>query len=353
MKKDCPNKKADKIGSSVLRESATNSRKPKVAPMNKYRSLAAEEIGEILNVPISNGLVNGEEVLVMRDSGFSFAAVGAKFVLPEQYLDEYEDVLLMDCTPRTFQKARIHVNTKYYSGVLEVFVVENPVVDLVFGNVRSQMPGTCHPPGEALEQGNDNSEVEHESDPETGNKHVPRTTQRIQNEEEQMARNNTEWRESSEEMEEMKEGKCGSVVNTGKKNVRPLSELASAKLQETRELFKDKEVRLSSAVVTRGQEKKELKEKAPLAVPSPELVDRETFQEFQKDDDTLKRYWESLAEEEKQVRGGTVKFEEKNGLLFRVYKPKGRGNQVKQLMVPQKLTRKVLSLAHDGLLSGH
>ena len=41
----------------------------------------------------------------------------------------------MDCTPRTFQKATVFVETKYYTGDLKVLVVDNPVVDIVFGNV--------------------------------------------------------------------------------------------------------------------------------------------------------------------------------------------------------------------------
>ena len=71
----------------------------------------------------------------MRDSGCGFAAVRATYVKPEQYLNEYEDLLLMDCTPRTFQKATVFVETKYYTGDLKVLVVDNPVVDIVFGNV--------------------------------------------------------------------------------------------------------------------------------------------------------------------------------------------------------------------------
>ena len=78
----------------------------------------------------------------MRDSGFNFAAVDARFMQPEQYLQEFEDVLLMDCTPRWFQKARITVESIYYTGYLDVFVIQNPIVDLIFGNIESREDST-------------------------------------------------------------------------------------------------------------------------------------------------------------------------------------------------------------------
>ena len=72
---------------------------------------------------------------MMRDSGCSCAAVSAAYVKPEQYLNEYEDLLFMDCIPRTFQKATVYVETKYFSGDLRVLVVDHPVADFVFRNV--------------------------------------------------------------------------------------------------------------------------------------------------------------------------------------------------------------------------
>ena len=51
--------------------------------------MSSDEVSKLLNVPtISGGKVHGEEVLVMRDSGFRFAAVYKMYVKPEQYIDE-------------------------------------------------------------------------------------------------------------------------------------------------------------------------------------------------------------------------------------------------------------------------
>ena len=108
MIKECPQKSVE-IGSSVIamdnRQKGVSAKKQ--YPGQRYRDWHAEEISERLNVPISEGKVNGREAFVMRDSGCGFAAVRATYVKPEQYLNEYEDLLLMDCTPRTFQKATV------------------------------------------------------------------------------------------------------------------------------------------------------------------------------------------------------------------------------------------------------
>ena len=138
MIKECPQKNVE-IGSSVIamgnRRKAVSAKKYYPRQKVQREEWPAEEISERLNVPISEGKVNGREAFVMRDSGCGFAAVRATYVKPEQYLNEYEDLLLIYCTPRTFQKATVFVETNYYTGDLKVFVVDNLVVDIVFGNV--------------------------------------------------------------------------------------------------------------------------------------------------------------------------------------------------------------------------
>ena len=275
MIRDCP-QKSEEIGASVILHDENRRVDQKIfGPMQKYRNRTADELSELLNVSITKGRVNGEDVLVMRDSGFGFAAVSARYVKPEQYIDEYETVLLMDCTPRRFQKAKIEVETDYFTGELVVFVVENPVVDLVFGNVNTVEKDMKEEITEAMEAGDKAERIDVE-------KSVP-----------------------------------------------------------------------VASVVTRAQEIKQHKPKLPLIVPSPELVDRETFREFQQDDPKLRKYWEMVTEEPRVIKGGQISFEEKNGLLYRKFEPVGKRTITKQLMVPQKLTRKVISVAHDGLLSGH
>ena len=113
----------------------------------------------------------------------------------------------------------------------------------------------------------------------------------------------------------------------------------------------DKNPATVSAVITRGQERKQRQLRSPLVVPSPELVDRETFKELQRDDIKLTKYWKLVTEVPKVIKGGQVSYEEKNGLLYRVLKSSKTNNSTKQLMVPKKLIRKVIAVAHDGLLN--
>jgi len=72
--------------------------------------------------------------------------------------------------------------------------------------------------------------------------------------------------------------------------------------------------------------------------------------EQQKTDQTLKKYWE-LAEN--PVENGKAQFFIKNEILYRKYIGKHDGEGIIQLVVPESLREKVVSLAHDTLLSGH
>jgi hypothetical protein len=102
----------------------------------KFEHVNEKTLTKVLNVPMSKGTVNGITAMVMRDTGFGNVAVKSKYVKEGDYLDEYEDVLLMDCTPRRFQKAVVELSTDHYKGELKVLVVESLVVDCVVGNIR-------------------------------------------------------------------------------------------------------------------------------------------------------------------------------------------------------------------------
>ena len=72
--------------------------------------------------------------------------------------------------------------------------------------------------------------------------------------------------------------------------------------------------------------------------------------EQQKTDQTLKKYWE-LAEN--PVENGKAQFFVKNEILHRKYIGKHYGEGIIQLVVPESMREKVVSLARDTLLSGH
>lgn len=254
--KNCTQEKESIGSSSVINEQHHS------PIQEKYKNLSAEALSKVLNVPISQGTVNGQSVMVMRDTGFASAAVRSSLVKQEDYLDEYEDVYLMDCTQRKFRKAIVDMETKHFSGPLKVLVVDSLVVDCVLGN--------------AITQEEDTENTENDKDP-------------------------------------------GSIAS----------------------------------VVTRAKEKEKKKAKTPLIVEESELADRHKFMKLQKEDKSLSKYWDLAGGDEVQKKYGSVRFEVKKDLLYRRFTPLKGGNAVKQLVVPKEMREKVISVAHDGLLSGH
>ena len=91
-------------------------------------------------MPVARGLLNGREVEVLRDSGCSTTVAKTDLIDPSQMTDQKRTCILIDGTVRTFPVAEVVVDTPYYTGRIEVLVVENPVYDLILGNVPGVRP---------------------------------------------------------------------------------------------------------------------------------------------------------------------------------------------------------------------
>jgi len=109
-----------------------------------------------------------------------------------------------------------------------------------------------------------------------------------------------------------------------------------------------------AAVQTRAMKVKEGKPQKPFKVTTTGIpgldLGPEQLIEQQKTDQTLKKYWE-LAEN--PVENGKAQFFVKNEILYRKYIGEPDGEGIIQLVVPESPREKVVSLAHDTLLSGH
>ena len=79
--------------------------------------------------------MNNKKVKVLRDTGCSSAAVRGSLVDKQQLTGEEATCLLIDGTERRFPLARIYVNTPYYTGHVVAMCMENPLYDLVVGNI--------------------------------------------------------------------------------------------------------------------------------------------------------------------------------------------------------------------------
>ena len=109
------------------------------------------------------------------------------------------------------------------------------------------------------------------------------------------------------------------------------------------------------AVTTRSQAKKK-DERTTLKVPSTRenpIVDREKLKQMQREDESLRTYWDR---DGVLVKGqAEISFEEKSGVLYRLYKHPyvNGGKLLKQVMVPEKLRRPIMEVAHGSIMGGH
>ena len=109
------------------------------------------------------------------------------------------------------------------------------------------------------------------------------------------------------------------------------------------------------AVTTRSQAKKKA-ERPTLKVHSTRenpIVDREKLKQMQREDESLRKYWDR---DGVLVKGqAEISFEEKSGVLHRMYKHPyvNGGKPLKQVMVPEKLRRPIMEVAHGSIMGGH
>jgi len=111
------------------------------------------------------------------------------------------------------------------------------------------------------------------------------------------------------------------------------------------------EIEELASVETRAMKLKAKEVQGALKVPELQAikVTPEEFREMQKADDDFQKYWELNKQEQQETEGRAI-FAERNGLLYRKYKP---DNGIMQLMVPEKLRGQVIEYAHSSLLGSH
>jgi hypothetical protein len=119
----------------------------------------------------------------------------------------------------------------------------------------------------------------------------------------------------------------------------------------------DAKWQVSAAVTTRAQSKNEGKY-TPLNVTNRGLpidVSKDELSRSQKSDETLKKYRELVEKGTKQKGGQETSFEERDGILYRVFVHPhiNRGKPLRQVLVPQTLRQSVMDVAHNTLMGGH
>ena len=90
---------------------------------------------------IVDGYINRDPAKVLRDTGCNTVLVASKFVRPDQFTGESGYCLLADGTARKMDLASIDIDTPYYKGTVVAMVSDNPIHDLLLGNI----PGVRSP----------------------------------------------------------------------------------------------------------------------------------------------------------------------------------------------------------------
>ncbi|XP_074662740.1 uncharacterized protein LOC141915195 [Tubulanus polymorphus] len=96
---------------------------------------------ETSNLPLSKGKVGNFTVVMLRDSGCSGVVVSRRLVDASQFTNETQEFICVDSRVIRAPVARIHVDTPYYTGECDAWVIDSPSYELIIGNI----PGARHP----------------------------------------------------------------------------------------------------------------------------------------------------------------------------------------------------------------
>ena len=88
------------------------------------------------NLPVSEGYVGDKKVTVLCDTGCTSAVVRRSLVTMDQMTDKKWSCALIDRTIRRLPVAKLQVDTPYYKGELYAMCVEDPIYDLIIGNIQ-------------------------------------------------------------------------------------------------------------------------------------------------------------------------------------------------------------------------
>ena len=97
-------------------------------------------------MPVSQGKVNGHIVTILRDTGCSGVVIKRDLVRDSQFNGKSQLCILIDGTKLPAPVANVFIDTPYYTGNVEAWCMENPVYDLIVGNIEGAgLPGEPDP----------------------------------------------------------------------------------------------------------------------------------------------------------------------------------------------------------------
>lgn len=269
------------------------------------------------NMPVVEGRLGDRKITVLRDTGCNTVVVRKEMIPPESFTGTLSPVFLLDRTVRYVPEAEILVRTPYFTGKVMAKCLSNPLYDLVLGNVP-MVRGVNDP------------------DPNWNQVEEMRPARRL------VAQTST-----GEKEEDSREG-----------IVEKVQEGSSEPLQTAAPSFEPRsnEPMLTANTIETGRNKDLPRQpKTGLIVPqvSPLEATAEEMLTEQRNDESLKKCFRNIGKVTAKHGGRTtLKFFLRNNLLYRSC-TFSSGRKTKQLVLPEKFRRTVVTMAHDGIMSGH
>ncbi|XP_075730383.1 uncharacterized protein LOC142772135 [Rhipicephalus microplus] len=110
----------------------------KVPVVNAVRVTPRKNLAE--NLPVATGTLRGTDISVLRDTGCNTVIVRRKLVKEDELTGTSRLVYLVDETARMLPEARIEVDTPYFTGNLTALCLQDPLHDLIRGNIDGVRP---------------------------------------------------------------------------------------------------------------------------------------------------------------------------------------------------------------------
>ena len=262
---------------------------------------------ECTNLPMFDGFVNETPVRALHDTGCSAIVVKRSLVRPADMTGQLKLMVMIDRTMLRVPTAMCHIRSQIYTGIAEVLCLENPICDLIVGNVD----GVCDD--------------------------VPCVTAI-----------DDELHEESCELDER-----GQSASPCPEELSPIPNETVGEMSTRLNV----RVETANAVTTPAQKVKEARSREPLHVP---VIDQSgisvaDFRNKQKQDTSLHRLWElaSVEKDDGETRKPTHRFRVDGHMLFRHQQCDDGEDVRRQLVVPHSLRHQVMKVGHETLLSGH
>ena len=246
-------------------------------------------------MPVETGYVGQHKVNVLRDSGCSSAFIKQSLVDPKEMTGKCKHCVLIDGTVKKVEVAKIYVETPFYNGELEVLCMENPIYDLIIGNVAGV------------------------KDP---------------------------FRQTDKEMR-LKVGRNDDRID-----------MESNKNVIVDKVDIDDVVDITQSVQTRTQKEREKKGLKPLKVSDQiSAISPAEIIKAQQEDETLNIPRQRAESGEKMTykNGSVFWYVYQGNMLYREFQSDKveHGRVFKQLVVPKMYRNRILQLGHDSIFSGH